>query len=494
MRMATSIEKRLDLNLSEPEFVAKKFLQRCYKHENGMWTLCRLNSQWMFWKGGQYGLFPDEFFRANLRRWLTKQTLFMNGRGGQPSVTQCTIRAVDEVIDATIPYVIVEPGKTGFFWIDPSAATAEADDVVAFENGLLDVTTRRLFEHTPNWFTTAVLPYSYNRNARCPAWENWLKDISGNDVDWIDCLRLWFGYNMCADTSKQRFAHFFGNPRSGKGTTTRVMTAILGQWNCASPTLTQLGNNQYVLASLVGKLAAIVPDAVIGRNVDSKVVMETLSSVIGEDPVDINQKYVPVASAVKLRVRFTLTSNEPLKWPDPTNKLSARCLLFPFKRSYAGKENPEVERRIMSELPGIANWALEGLRRIKQGEALREPKAGKEKHELFSALDSPIKVFCSTCVTVTDNGESVPVEVVHALWNDWCRNEGRSTKGQTRTYVRSLIQNVFPEVTVKKRGSRGMQEPHYMGLLLTKEGQDVYNRNHRKRKGISDLGKSLGIV
>jgi len=357
----------------------------------------------------------------------------------------------------------------------------------------------KLYSHTPNWFTTSVLPFDFDRSAKCPRWKKWMGKISGKDKDWQECLQLWFGYMLSPDTSRQRFAHFFGPPRTGKGTATRVLSGILGKWNCGSPSLTQLAGT-FALGSMLGKLAAIVPDAVIGRSVDSKAVMETLSSVIGEDLVDVNRKYMATTSGIRMKIRFTITSNEPLKWPDPTNKLSGRSLVFPFVYSYAGKEDPSIEKRIMKELPGITNWALRGLRKLKAGASLREPLAGKEKHRLFGDLDSPIKLFCRKCLVETDKLLEhskkiigVRVDHVHSVWMTWSRKEGRPTKGQTRTYVRSLILNAFPQIKVKRRGKRYEQEPCYIGLELTKEGKILLKKTERRSKSVGALGRSLGL-
>lgn len=492
--------KRLRLNVSEPDVVAKILLLKRYLTKKKEITLSRFNEQWMIWKSGRYEAVTDEFFRAVSRSWMTRQHLLKYGRHGDVVDAVCSIRIVNEMLDALLSMVALSTDETGFFWIDEDKRLTDSDSVVTFKNGLLDVERMKLHKHTPNWFATSVLPYNYDSTAKCKRWKRWLKEMSGEDKDWVECLQLWFGYILSPDTSRQRFAHFYGPPRTGKGTATRVLGAILGRWNCASPTLTQLGNSTFALGSMVGKLAAMIPDAVIGRSVDSKAVMEILSSVIGEDLVDVNRKYMQTLSAVHMKVRFTVTSNEPLKWPDPTNKLSNRCLVFPFINSYAGRENPEIERRIMKELPGIANWALAGLKKLKNGAMLREPKAGKEKHKLFSDLDSPILVFCRKCLMQTDavhreSGRTVgvPVSHVHKIWMLWSKEEGRPTKGQTRTYIRSLVANAFPHIPIKRRGKRKKQEPHYIGLALTKDGERLLRVARRRQRSVGMFKDSLGL-
>jgi len=482
------------LNLSKPDLVAKKLIKKRYWTTFRMSRICRMGGQWFIWKEGEYKEIDDEFMRAKIRNWLLENTLKKENRFGKLVRANCSKRVVDEIVDALIAKAIIKSEESGFFWLRPDQSYCKTDSVVSFSNGLFDVENMKLHDHTPNWFTRSVLPYSYDKHAICPVWKSWLFNICGKDADWVDCMQLWFGYNLSSDTSKQRFAHFFGLPRSGKGTTTRILTSFLGSWNCISPTLTQLGTNKHVLHGMVGKLAAIIPDAVMGRNVDSKVVMELLSSIIGEDPVDVERKYLTTMSSIKMKVRFTVTSNEPLKWPDPTNKLSSRALVFPFNHSYAGHEDPSVEQKLMLELPGIANWALEGLKRLRNGEKLREPESGKEKHQLFRDLDSPISVFCKECLEFKEGSDDyLDREHVQIVWDTWSRKEKRPTKGQTKTYVRSLVLNAFPRMVEKRKGPRGKQQAVYVGLRLTETGRGLLKEARKRVRGTDALRSSLNL-
>ncbi len=492
-------KKRKKLNVSIPGKVADTYIQGKFLYD-GMSMLRRFNANWFSWEEGKYGQVSDECFRASLRSWMNTYRLVKYGLGGELVNACCTIRVVAEVVDAVIPSTILETEDTSFFWLDEDKAICKPASVITFKNGLYNVENNKLYKHTPNWFSTSVLPFEFDKSARCPRWLSWLNTTCNNDKDWIRCLQLWFGYNLVPDTSGQRFAHFYGPPRSGKGTATRVLSAVLGRWNCSNPTLTQLGSGSFGLAPLVGKLAALISDALIGRSVDSKVVLEILSTVIGEDLVDVGRKFLPTLNGVKLNTRFTITSNEPLKWPDPTNKLVARSLVFPFIRTFVGKEDAKIEVGIMEELPGIANWAIRGLMKLRNGSKLTAPKSGLATQKIFSDLDSPILLFCSVCLKLTSETDKhsskmsgVPADAIHDIWMIWSREEGRPTKGQTRTYVRSLMITAMPLIKLKKRGPRGKQVLCYTGVKLTTEGKRLYKTARKRRKNMYDFKKQVGL-
>jgi hypothetical protein len=85
----------------------------------------------------------------------------------------------------------------------------------------------------------------------------------------------------------------------------------------------------------------------------------------------------------------------------------------------------------------------------------------------------------------------VDMKDVQDAWIAWSKSEGRQTKGQTRTYIRSLIQNAFPEVLVRRRGKRGKQRLCYIGLKLTEEGKRFAYAAKRRGQAKTRLAREM---
>ena len=104
----------------------------------------------------------------------------------------------------------------------------EANDVIAFENGLLDLGTYLsgreldLLQHTPTWFSFSYLPHAFDQNAKCPQWIDFLNEVFSGDQERIRSLAQWFGYNLTHDNRQQTYFLLVGPPRSGKGTAMTV--------------------------------------------------------------------------------------------------------------------------------------------------------------------------------------------------------------------------------------------------------------------------------
>lgn len=63
----------------------------------------------------------------------------------------------------------------------------------------------------------------------------------------------------------------------------------------------------------------------------------------------MNRKHLPILSDVRFRVRFVVTVNELPHFTDASGALAARLLVLPFKVSFAGREDRELEARLRTE-------------------------------------------------------------------------------------------------------------------------------------------------
>src|SRR5690625_3155085 len=98
------------------------------------------------------------------------------------------------------------------------------------------------------------------------------------------------GLFLTLDTSFQKAPMLVGPPRSGKGTITGVIEALVGPENFASLTLSKFATN-FGLQSAIGKSVIAVPDARLSGRADLTQIVENLLAITGEDVVTIDRKY-----------------------------------------------------------------------------------------------------------------------------------------------------------------------------------------------------------
>ena len=280
--------------------------------------------------------------------------------------------------------VLLRTGKKPPFWID-RGNRVKAADLIACRNGLLNIRSGALLPHTPYLFNVNSLPFDYDPEASRPAeWLKFLKQLWPDDKQSRRTLQEIFGLLLTADTSHQKIFMIVGPKRSGKGTIGRVLTELLGKDNVVNPTLKGLASH-FGLMPLIDKRAAIISDARLGAQVDGNAVAERLLSISGEDAQTIDVKYGAHWSG-QLAVRFLLLTNELPRIGDASGALASRFIVLTMRESFYGREDRSLTKRLIRELPGILNWALDGLDRLRERGHFEMPQSSTEAIRVIEDL------------------------------------------------------------------------------------------------------------
>ena len=139
-------------------------------------------------------------------------------------------------------------------WIDlDSAAETSAAQMISCQNGLLDLSERKIVDHTPALFNLVSVPFAYNQVMPDPVgWLKFLASVWPDDPDSIALLQEYIGYVLSGRTDMQKMLLLIGPTRSGKGTIARMLAELVGRGHVAGPTLASLGTN-FGLSPLLGK-------------------------------------------------------------------------------------------------------------------------------------------------------------------------------------------------------------------------------------------------
>src|SRR5205807_2637736 len=87
--------------------------------------------------------------------------------------------------------------------------------------------------------------------------------------------------------------------------------------------------------------------------------LERIKCITGNDVVSVNRKNRPIVNG-RVPAKLVIVANQHPKFLDESGALAARELPLIFERSWRGKEDRELRAKLTRELPGIANWALDG--------------------------------------------------------------------------------------------------------------------------------------
>ncbi|HMN39050.1 MAG TPA: phage/plasmid primase, P4 family [Hyphomicrobium sp.] len=334
--------------------------------------LLRFGGRWFSYRSGAYQEKDDEIIRSRVYDRFPK---FGSGQ-------------VSNLLDAAKGLVLRDASEFAPpCWLDGREGS-DPRELLVVRNGMVDMRTGELIPHDPELFTFNALDYDYDQDAAAP--ERWLKFI--REVfheDSVQLVQQICGYLLTPDTSRQAIFVFVGAAGSGKSTLGRVLHSILGNRNVCSPSLSGLGT-QFGQQLLIGKQLALISEMKLDHHDNKEAIARVLLNVSGEDPVSIPRKNLTDWEG-RLGVRFVILANAPPSLNDSSGALLRRYVVIEMPFSFVGKEDPQLEAKLMAERSGILKWMIEGRRNMPI--KFTTPSSSSEIVSSIDRLGAPVKAF-----------------------------------------------------------------------------------------------------
>ncbi|MEU6216696.1 phage/plasmid primase, P4 family [Streptomyces sp. NPDC047022] len=450
---------------SNPLAVARRLLPD-WQTEGGQLTWRRWRGSWMRWTGTHWRETDEAQVRKAMYERLEYAVYQAPAKDGQMEERAWapTKQKISNLFDALGSITLLPTDTDAPAWINGTSTETPDGPIVACENGLLRIRDRAMVPHSPGFFNLVSVPFTYDPHATAPTWEDFLNQIWPNDPDAIQAVQEWFGYVLSGRTDQQKILLMVGPSRSGKGTIARILKELIGKDNLAGPTLAGMGTN-FGLSTLIGKPLAVISDARLSGSDNSQVV-ERLLTISGEDTIDIDRKYREVWTG-KLPTRLMVLSNELPHFGDSSGVIARRFVVLNMTVSWLGKEDPTLFDRLVAEMPGILNWALDGLARLETKGRITEPKCSREAVTTMQDTASPTSAFirerCTTGPTC--------VVAVDTLWSDWREwaEDNNVKPGTKQVFGRNLL-SVVPQLTLARPRAGDARVRTYTGITLLPPG------------------------
>lgn len=428
-------------------FVTERFTEKKYR------ALHHWNGDFYAFCGTHYRVVPPSQIRADVYDYLAAKWT----PAGAP--IRPTRSAVDNVVDAVRAVTFLGVPCSPAWLCDDKRLPSE---FISCKNGLLHLPTRTLQPSRADYFTLNATDVSYTPNAGLPRlWDEFLHSIFDGDKEQIFALQEFFGLLVGTDTTRQKALLLVGDKRSGKGTIARILRATVGPANVCAPTLSSLGQ-PFGLATLIGKQLAILSDVRLSGRADTSAIAEAILRVSGEDAISIPRKFLPDWTG-QLTTRFVLISNELPNLADSSGALASRFVILQTRRSFFGKEDPNLTQKLLTELPAIFCWALDGLTRLQKRGHFVQPCSTAAALAQLESLGSPMKAFISDRCTV-EPGATVACAILFDAWRAWCEQQGREHAGNLQMFGRNLSAAVPGLRVTQQRDGTGARHRCYEGL------------------------------
>jgi P4 family phage/plasmid primase-like protien len=335
---------------------------------------------------------------------------------------------------------------------------------LALDNGLLNLDDTTVRPHTPAWFSGVCLPYPFDPDARAPTWQAVLARNLEGDAQRITLLQEFFGYCLVKTTDGQACLILFGEGGNGKSVVLAALRALLGADNIATVPLESFGQ-RFAMAQTLGKLANVCPEVGdIDRTAEG-----ILKGYIAGDRMFFEKKGKDGFSAPPT-ARLVLATNNVPRFLDKSEGMWRRLLLMPMNVQIPREErkagmDKEAFWISSGELPGILNWALAGLRRLKangwQFTAPAACQAALAEHRLES---DPTRAFLLERYEAGAEAEPILAGELYQEYRLWCDQFGHRSPMNNISFGRQ-VRRLFPRAysDTIRCGREGVQR-YWFGL------------------------------
>lgn len=341
-------------------------------------------------------------------------------------------------------------------------AIDNAGAYINLRNGLLNTDTLKLESHRSNLFLTSQLPFAFDPKARCPTFVKFLSSVLVDEKGKVDpklmaLVSEAFGYSLTMDTSHRLSFWLVGESGTGKSTLIDVLIALAGDGHTTID-LDQLGRDNYQLAEVAGKRVITFTEP------DSRGVLSDshYKRLVSQDVISARQIYGKAFRFVPVG-KLWGAMNETPRVVDRSDAVYNRVIIIPMNRVVPSHlRDRNLKAKLEAELPGIFNWALMGLTRLREQGHFTVADASEAARAEYKLENDTEAAFVADWIK-RGSGDDYTVRAnrLYDAYSIWCRRNGMLPKSSTKV-ARDWKRLGF----VKSRDTKGML---YEGLTLSTE-------------------------
>lgn len=295
-------------------------------------------------------------------------------------------------------------------------------DYIVLENGIYWWRSGDLEKHSSALGAMTRLPIVHDPIAKPHAFRDWLGQVLGDDEELHRHLWEVLGYLLMTGNPLQKIFMIYGPGGNGKGTLLRVIRHMLGRENYSSISMHQLVDDRFATSGLYGKIANVSGDLSSKFLTDPQVLKE----ITGGDAISASRKFGQSFEFVPYAVPI-FASNEFFRTSDTSAGWRRRWEVIEFTRNVLADGRPFDEGLLFEDVPGIFNYAMEGLRRLMERGRFDPPQAAQDATSRLHDEADPIVTWLDDDEQVDRHPDAVtPRTRVYARYKGWCSRNGYS--------------------------------------------------------------------
>lgn len=436
-----------------------------------------MNQPWVSQDGkGNIVILPQKLYaylkkEANMKVTDKCNVYIFNGKYYQPLSTQ----DLKAIIKAHVPLLlrnrkhweaVYEEFKTDFADVKEVDFDTQ-EDIVAFENGVLNLRTGKLEEHNPKYNITRVVHANFKKEltlADAPLFQKFLNDLVGNTDSTQDFLLSYIGAILSNVWGKRwkSVLMLVGKGNTGKSVLRELTIMLVGEENNIAIELRRM-QEKFGAAPLFRKRLAGSGDLEYIELSD----LNILKSLTGGDMVSGEFKGKDLFS-FQYKGMLWFNANElPYFRGDRGEHVYDRFVIVRCNNVIPVEQrDPMLLDKLWGERDAIASVAIKLVMEavVKNNYKLPETNAMKEERKRYAIKNNSLFTFVSECCYLHE-GE-VRTSQFHQVYKRWC--DGNRVRPERLRDIPIQLEEQFGIVINKHNGIR------YYSLYLNEELLDEF--------------------
>jgi putative DNA primase/helicase len=299
-----------------------------------------------------------------------------------------------------------------------------------FENGVW-----ALKKHNRKSHSNQQIPVIYDTKAECKRFIIFLNQVFEPDLDKDDKIKLlqeFMGYALTANCQYERSLILVGSGGNGKSVILELLKALLGPNNVAAVQPNQL-DNRFHLAHLDGKLANIITEIPKGSVIDDA----KYKALVSGEMITADHKYGKPFDFEPYATLFIAANHLP-HTKDFSHAFFRRNEILTFNVKFEGDDcDTTLKVELRKELPGILNFALEGLKRLYDTGNFTQVECSLNAKLVWEREADQVKAFVDD-ECVLDPSSKVETAVLYNKYTRWSDKNGVKSPCNINTFSTRL--------------------------------------------------------
>src|SRR6266566_2814203 len=307
------------------------------------------------------------------------------------------------------------------------------------QNGTVDLRTGKRHDHNPTDLITHLAPVTYDPDATCTTWENFLNEVFAGNPEMIAFMQRAIGWSLTGVVQDRALFFLYGDQGyNGKTTLVELVRDLLGTSGEESfgyarkvdiMTFMKSRNHEDNL-----RKAAALPGArfVYSSEIDEehRLNEQLIKDMTGGDTVEARRLYHE-AFTFKPTFKPWMYGNHKPEIRGTDNALWSRVKLVEFNVSFAERIDLDLPKKLRNELSGILNWAIQGCQAWQQG-GLQPPERVRAATAAYRTEQDVIGQFIRECCQTGGDYMQCKASRLYAAYRRWADENGQAVLSQKR--------------------------------------------------------------